>query len=109
MSVCPAIASGTALSTEPLVATVAQLAIALFVTTVCRPVDVRNELVTRRSEKIGLRLSNSFDERRFDPEFPVCQNSPASAVPREQPAPSGDITRLLHEWQSGEREALDQL
>jgi RNA polymerase sigma factor (TIGR02999 family) len=31
------------------------------------------------------------------------------AVPREQPTPSGDITRLLHEWQAGETKALDQL
>jgi RNA polymerase sigma factor (TIGR02999 family) len=31
------------------------------------------------------------------------------AVPRERSTSSGDITRLLHEWQAGETKALDQL
>jgi RNA polymerase sigma-70 factor (ECF subfamily) len=46
---------------------------------------------------------------RFDPLSPVCQNSLAPAVQHDRPSPAGDITRLLHEWQAGERESLDQL
>lgn len=46
---------------------------------------------------------------RFDPSSPLWQNPPGSAVDPDQPAHSGDITRLLREWQAGERTALDRL
>ena len=40
----------------------------------------------------------------------MCQNSREFAMqPDDAPSPVGDITRLLHAWQAGEREALDRL
>lgn len=60
---------------------------------------------TRHLRKNGLRTARV----RFDPSSPLWQNPRGSAVIPDLPGRSGDITRLLREWQAGERTALDRL